>query len=63
MTVSELINELKKYPSDMVVVKVVDFENCDEQGNAKTEPIDNVQTQTYVDLQFGDYDETELMIY
>lgn len=63
MNVGELINELKKYPSDMLVVKVVDFENCDEYGNVKTEPIYNVQTQTYVDLQFGDDDETELMIY
>jgi len=63
MTVGELIQELKKYPSNMKVVKVVDFDNCDDQGNCLTEDIENLQTQTYVDMQFGDNEETELMIY
>lgn len=63
MNVGELIHELKKYPSSMKVVKVVDFENCDDQGNCKTDDIENLQTQTYIDLQFGDKEETELMIY
>lgn len=63
MTVGELIHELKKYPSNMKVVRVVDFENCDDQGNCQTEDIENLQTQTYIDLQFGDNENTELMIY
>jgi hypothetical protein len=63
MTVGDLINELRQYPSDMKVVKVTDFENTDEYGNCQTEDIENVMTQTFIDVQFGDSEETELMIY
>ena len=63
MTVKELIQELKQYPMDMKVVKVVDFENTDEYGNCEVEDIECLSTQTYPDVQFGDNDNTELMIY
>jgi len=63
MTVKELINELKQYPMDMVVVKVMDWDNPDEFGNLEVAPIECISTQTYPDVQFGDNDETELMLY
>jgi len=63
MTVEDLINELRQYPSDLKVVKVTDFENTDEYGLCQVEDIENLQTQTYVDTQFGDDEETVLMIY
>lgn len=63
MTVKELIKELQQYPSKMEVVRIVDFENPDENGNLKVEPIDQVFTQTYYDDQFGDdNDVTVVMI-
>lgn len=39
MTVKELIKELKNYPPDLRVVRVVDFENVDEFGNSESEEI------------------------
>ena len=63
MTVKELISELKQYPSDMKVVKVTNWENCDEFGNVEVEDIECLSTQTYPDVQFGSSDITELMIY
>lgn len=63
MTVKELIEELKSYPSSMKVVKVVDWENTDEFGNVETEDIECVCVQTYPDVQFGDNDYKELLIY
>ena len=63
MTVKELIQELKQYPSDMKVVKVSDWENVDEFGNVEVEDIECLSTQTYPDVQFGSNDITELMIY
>lgn len=63
MTVKELMQELKNYPSDMKVVKVVDWENCDEFGNMLTEDIENLCVQTYPDVQFGDKEFKELLIY
>jgi hypothetical protein len=63
MTVAELIKELKKYPSDMDVTKVTDWENCDEFGNLETADIECVSTQTYFDTQMGDNDLTKVLIY
>jgi hypothetical protein len=63
MTVAELIKELKKYPSDMAVTKVTDWDDCDEFGNLPTADIECVSTQTYFDTQMGDNDLTEVLIY
>ena len=63
MTVKELIQELEQYPADMKVVKVSDWENVDEFGNVEVEDIECLSIQTYPDVQFGDNDNTELMIY
>ena len=63
MTVKELIEELKQYSPDLEVVRVVDFENTDENGNCKVESIESIMEQTYYDDQFGDdNDETVIMI-
>lgn len=63
MTVKDLIKELQQYPSNLTVVKVTDFENTDEYGNCQVEDISMLSTQTYVDTQFGDDEETVLMVY
>lgn len=63
MTVKELIKELQQYRQDLEVVRVVDFEETDERGNCKVESLEGTMTQTYVDTQFGDNDETVVMIY
>ena len=64
MTVKELIKELQQYSQDMEVVRVVDFEATDENGNCKVESLVSTMTQTYYDDQFGtDNDETVVMIY
>ena len=64
MTVKELIQELQQYPQDLEVVRIVDFEETDENGNCKVESLVSTMTQTYYDDQFGtDNDETVVMIY
>ena len=64
MTVKELIRQLSQYDGNLEAVRVTDFENTDENGLCIVEPIENVQTQTYIDDQFGaDNDETVVMIY
>ena len=63
MTVKELIQELQQYEPDLEVVRVVDFENTDEYGLCQVESLESTMTQTYVDTQFGDRDETVVMIY
>ena len=64
MTVKELIKELQQYSQDLEVVRVVDFEATDENGNCKVESLVSTLTQTYYDDQFGtDNDETVVMIY
>ena len=63
MTIAELINELKQYPQDMKVTVVTDFENTDEYGLCQVQDIECLSTQTYFDNQFGNDDETVLMLY
>lgn len=63
MTAGELIKELRKFPSEMTVTKVVEWNNVDEFGNLETEDIDTVDTQYYPDVQFGDNDKEEIIIY
>lgn len=63
MTVQELINELKNYPPDLRVARVVDFENVDEFGNSESEEIGGMIKQIFPDTQFGDNDDEELMLY
>lgn len=63
MTVKELIKELKNYPPDLRVVRVVDFENVDEFGNSESEEIGGMTKQIFPDTQFGDNDDEELMLY
>lgn len=62
MTVKELIKELKQYDENMNVAIVSDWLNCDETGNLPTDVAIGTSTQTYVDLQFGDEFETEVII-
>lgn len=62
MTVDELIKELKHYPKDAYVAVVTDWDNVDEQGNLQTTPITGLSEQIYIDTQFGDEDETEIIM-
>ena len=62
MTIKELIKELQQYPSNMEVVRIVDFENPDEDGKVKVEPIEQVMTQTYYDDQFGDENDVTVVM-
>lgn len=62
MTVKELIEELKQYPQDAGVAVVTDWENVDDQGNLQTTPITGLSEQIYVDLQFGDEEEIEIIM-
>jgi hypothetical protein len=64
MTVSELIKELKKYPSDAKVVAVGDWEKVDGDGRL-TECIEFESTSSqiwYDDTGFS-RDYTEVLIY
>lgn len=62
MTVKELISELKKCTPDPNVAVVTDWESCDENGNLPTETIIGVHEQIYVDTQFGDNEEREIIM-
>lgn len=62
MTVKELINELKQYDRDLNVAIVTDWNCCDEWGNLPTQVSSGTSTQTYCDIQFGDNEETEVII-
>lgn len=61
MTVQELIKELKKYPSNAVIVRAVDWENPDDDGYIKTVEVNELGTQTIYDNQFDGDDEVQVM--
>jgi hypothetical protein len=62
MTVKELIKELKRYDGNTNVAVVSDWENPDEEGNFPTTIVDGISEQIYVDTQFGDKTEREVII-
>ena len=63
MTVKELIKELKQYDANLIVTRVVDFDNIDEFGNSESEEISGTIRQTFIDVQFVAEDFHEVMIY
>jgi hypothetical protein len=62
MIVKELIKELKQYDGDTKVAIVTDWENPDEDGNFPTETITGISEQVYVDMQFGDKEDREVIL-
>ena len=62
MTVKELIAELKQYDPNTNVAVVKDWETPDEDGNLPTDIITGTSEQVYVDMQFGDDEEREVII-
>lgn len=62
MTIKELIAELKQYDPNANVAVVTDWEHPDENGNLPTEAITGTFEQIYVDIQFGDSEEREIIM-
>lgn len=62
MTAIELIAELKQYDPNTTVAVVTDWEQPDEEGNLATEVITGTFEQMYVDTQFGDSEEREIIM-
>lgn len=62
MTVKELIAELKQYDPAANVAVVKDWEAPDEDGNLPTDAITGTFEQVYVDVQFGDDEEREVIM-
>lgn len=62
MTVKELITELKQYDQNANVAVVRDWETPDEDGNLPTDTITGTYEQVYVDVQFGDDEEREVIM-
>lgn len=62
MTVRELISELKQYDPNTTVAVVTDWEHPNEDGNLPTESITGTFEQIYVDTQFGDSEEREIIM-
>jgi hypothetical protein len=63
MTIKELIKELKKYPANMKVARIQDWDNSDEEGRHETEEISGMIVQRWHDDQFGIEVTEELMLY
>lgn len=62
MTVGELIKELKRYDQNATVGVVKDWEAPGEDGNLPTDEITGTFEQVYVDMQFGDKEEREIIM-
>lgn len=62
MKVKELIAKLKKCDQEANVAVVTDWESCDENGNLPTAEITDIHEQIYVDMQFGDNEEKEIIM-
>ena len=62
MIVKELIKDLKQYDQNANVAIVTDWFSTDENGNLPTKVITGTFEQIYVDTQFGDNDESEIIM-
>ena len=62
MTVKELIGELKQYDPTANVAVVKDWEASDEDGNLPTNVITGTFEQVYIDVQFGENEEREVIM-